>query len=283
MATRRAAPSRLSDRLKLCVLRAVAGLCLWALLLRCLGNAIAHDTSDGGCALKLGIMQPYWFPYIGYFQLVKLVDQFVILDDAQWIASGWINRNRYLVQGKPRYFTLPVRRGSYLTKINEKVFAPDVARHKEHILRQIKYNYAKAPFFNQVLPLVTACLSNDESNVAAFVLNSLQRCCQFLNITTPFIRSSEIDSGSDLKGQDRVLSIVKRLGSDHYINSIGGTELYGRARFEELGVRLSFLRAEKMSYPQFANEFVPDLSIIDVMMFNSPNEIKTLLDTFELC
>lgn len=232
--------------------------------------------------MKLGIMQPYLFPYIGYFQLIRAVDVFVALDDVQWINRGWINRNRYLIQGRPLYFTLPVEKGASSMNINQRVFAPDIEYHKQHILRQIGYGYGKAPHFDEVFPLVSRCFSCKENNVSAFIVNSLRECCTYLNIATPIVLSSELDKRNELKAQERMLDINRVMGSHHYINPIGGIGLYDKARFEEMGVRFNFIRTREVTYPQFKNDFLPSLSVIDVMMFNSVEEISRMLEEFNL-
>ena len=232
--------------------------------------------------MTLGIMQPYLFPYIGYFQLIHAVDIFVIYDDVQWIKGGWINRNRYLIQGRPLYFTLPVEKGAFPININQQVFVSNIKYHKQRILRQIENSYSKAPHFDRVFALVSKCFSCKENNVSAFVINSLRECCACLNIKTPFVLSSELNKQNELKAQERVLDINKVMGSHHYINPIGGINLYDKAYFAEMGVRLSFIKTREMAYPQFKGVFFPFMSIIDVMMFNSEKEISSLLEEFDL-
>lgn len=232
--------------------------------------------------MKLGVLQPYLFPYIGYFQLIRTVDAIVIYDDAQWMKGGWINRNRYLVEGAPRFFTLPVAQGAVTDPINWRVFAPNIDHHKQRILRQLGYSYGKAPYFEAVHALVKKCFDYDEANVAKFLLNSLRECCDFLGIQTPFVLSSGLAIQEGLKAEDRVLEINRVMGSNHYINPIGGIGLYDRARFNTAGIRLSFLRSRQVSYPQPVGEFIPSLSILDAMMFNSRVELSGLLEEFDL-
>jgi WbqC-like protein len=232
--------------------------------------------------VKVGIMQPYLFPYIGYFQLVAMVDTFVVHDDVQYIKGGWINRNRILVHGQPRYVTLPVRRGPSSLAINERVFADAFEADKGKVLRRIEDTYRKAPHFEAVLPLIMECLASTERNVSAFVVQALQACCRYLKIETPFVLSSDTVRFDDLKGQDRVLEINAFLGATHYINTIGGTELYDRDRFMRRGLKLSFLRLRPIAYRQFGGEYVENLSIVDVMMFNSVEQIASLLQEYDL-
>jgi len=226
--------------------------------------------------MKLAIMQPYLFPYIGYFQLV-------IHDDVQWIKGGWINRNRILVNGEPRYITLPLSKGSSTASINEREFLATFDDEKQKVLRQIHGAYQKAPHFDAVNSLLSLCFASQERNLAAFVVNTLRECCAYLGLGTQFVLSSKLHKNSALKGEDRVLNITSTMEATHYINPIGGTELYDKQRFLSQGVTLNFLRTRNVPYRQFANgEFVPFLSIIDVMMFNSKPELANLLNEYDL-
>ena len=227
-------------------------------------------------------MQPYLFPYIGYFQLIGLVDTFVIHDDVQYIKGGWINRNRILVNGQPRYVTLPVRKDPASLAVNERVFAHSFESDKKKLLRRIEQAYRKAPHFETVFPLLNECLAGPQRSVSAFVVNVLQACCRFMKIETPFVLSSSMARFGEFKGQDRVLEINEFLGATHYINMIGGTELYDRDQFMRRGLKLSFLRLRPIAYRQFGDEYVPNLSIIDVMMFNSVEDIASLLQEYDL-
>ncbi len=151
--------------------------------------------------MKLGILQPYLFPYIGYFQLVRTVDAVVIYDDAQWMKGGWINRNRYLVEGSHRFFTLPVAQGAVAESINQRVFAADVDHHKQRIIRQMAYSYGKAPHFDAVLALVERCFACNETNVAKFLLNTLRESCSLLDIRTPLVLASEMEKKEGLRAE----------------------------------------------------------------------------------
>jgi hypothetical protein len=232
--------------------------------------------------VKVGIMQPYFFPYIGYFQLVSLVDTFVVHDDVQYIKGGWINRNRILVNGEPRYATLPVRKDSSSLAINERVFADSFESDKKKLLRQLETAYRKAPCFEAAYPVLAQCLASEETNVAAFVVQTLEACCRYMGIETPFVLASGMVRFDNLKGQGRVLEINEFLGATHYINTIGGAELYDRDQFLRCGLKLSFLRPRPIAYPQFEGDSVPDLSIVDVMMFNNVDEIASLLQEYDL-
>ncbi len=237
--------------------------------------------------MKIAIMQPYLFPYIGYFQLINAVDKFVIYDDVDYIKDGWINRNRILgagtgsIDGEEYMFTLPLQKASSNKLINEiKISATE--RQKKKILKTIHHTYTNAPYYDEVYPLIKEIMMDSEKNLAKFIEYSLKKIKEFLNIDTCFLISSNIEKNNDLSGQERVLEICNILDTDVYINSIGGKELYSKEDFKEHGVDLYFLKTKEIKYEQFGNDFVPNLSIIDVMMFNSRDQVKELLNQYEL-
>jgi hypothetical protein len=232
--------------------------------------------------MKLAIMQPYLFPYIGYFQLIKASDAFVIHDDVQYIKGGWINRNRILVDGKDRLFTLGVKSDASHLPINRREFTASVASDKAKILRLVNNSYRKAPFFAPVYNLIEKIFACEDINVAAFTAYSLKRMCAYLGIQRPMVLSSQIDKNNDLKAQDRVINIVRCMKADHYINPIGGVELYNKATFTSRGLTLNFLKPIFDEYPQFGQPFVAELSIIDVCMFNAVEHINVFLDHYDL-
>jgi WbqC-like protein family len=232
--------------------------------------------------MKLGIMQPYLFPWIGYFQLVNFVDELVIYDDVQYIKNGWINRNRLLINGQPRYFTLPVLKASHALPICARRFASSFERDKRRTLKSLEMAYAAAPHFRDTLNLVQDCFACRDDNVAAFVSHTLSKVCEALGIETLLRRSSELEHSSTTRGQNRVLDICRTLHASHYVNAIGGTDLYEGDAFAQNGQRLSFLQTRDIAYQQFQNTFRPNLSIIDVMMFNDRDQIAALLHEFDL-
>lgn len=228
-------------------------------------------------------MQPYLFPYIGYFQLMAAVDHFVIYDDAQWMKGGWINRNRILVEGAPRYFTLPVAKTTHTQRINERCFADDVDIHKKKILRQLAFSYCRAPFFDEILSLVKDCFGEPQRDVSRLLVSCLERCCDYLGIDTPMTMASDVESPTDLAGENKVIHISRTLGANHYVNPAGGASLYSGSRFASAGLQLSFLHTLELRYPQFdGRKFQPSLSIIDVLMFNTPEQVLALLQRYRL-
>lgn len=232
---------------------------------------------------KIAVMQPYLFPYIGYWQLFNAVDEFVILDDVQYINRGWINRNRILVDGRDHLFTFSVIKAAQTQKINERYFSAGFPEEKMKFMRTLQYSYAKAPFFVKVLELIDNSLDfSAEGNIAVNIGKSLSVIAEYLDITTKICFASEIVCNKELKAQNYILELNKKLNSDVYINLSGGMELYDKEAFRENNIRLHFLRSKPITYKQYKELFLPNLSIVDVMMFNAKDEINKMLSEFEL-
>ncbi len=232
--------------------------------------------------MKLAIMQPYFFPYIGYFQLMNLVDVMVIYDNIKYTKKGWINRNRILVNGKAEYFTLPLQSDSDHKNIIDRKISANFTKDKQKILNKIKEVYRKAPYFNECFSLVESCFNYNNYNLFDFIYNSLKSTAEYLSIRTKFRISSSIEIEHNLKSAAKVKEICKKLGAEIYVNPIGGLKLYDKKDFSISGIELKFLKTKDIVYKQFNYEFVPNLSIIDVMMFNSKEEIKSMLNEYEL-
>lgn len=228
--------------------------------------------------MKLGIMQPYFFPYLGYWQLMNAVDQYVIYDDVNYIKGGWINRNRILSNGNAIYYNLPIIGASSNKLINE----IEVNLNEKGInkcLKTIQGCYSKAPYFKEAYPLIEKTMLYSEKNLSKFIKNSFEVVSEYLKIDTKFILSSEINKNNKLKGQDKVIHICELLGADEYYNAFGGQSLYSFDYFSEKNIKLLFIKSNLEKYKQFNSEFISGLSIIDVLMFNSQNEcIKKLND-----
>ena len=228
--------------------------------------------------MKLGIMQPYFLPYIGYFQLIQLVDIYVIADDLNFIKNSYIKKNSILDNGAPALISLQLIGASQNKLINE----IEVGDNVDKLLTAIQRRYSKAPYFKDVFPLLQTILSSKEKNLARFLGYSLMEISSYLGIQTKFLYSSEIEKNNDLKFDARIKDICKSVGSEHYINAIGGKELYNKDEFAKEGIKLSFIDTKNIEYKQFDKAFVPNLSIIDVMMFNSKEECMDLLQRYEL-
>jgi hypothetical protein len=231
--------------------------------------------------MKIGIMQPYFFPYIGYFQLIKSVDVFVIYDNIKYTKKGWINRNRLLLNGRDMMFSLPLKNDSDSLNICERELAADF--NSDKMLNQIRGVYRRAPYFEQTFPLVESIVRYKEKNLFRFLHNSIVSTCKHLVIGTELRVSSEIDIDHSLKNQDKVLALCQALGASTYVNAIGGTELYSKEAFLNKNIELKFIKTKPFEYAQFDNEFVSWLSIIDVMMFNPLENIDSeMLGCFDL-
>ncbi|MDY0143120.1 MAG: WbqC family protein [Bacteroidales bacterium] len=233
--------------------------------------------------MKVGIMQPYFFPYIGYFQLINAVDKFVIYDDVNFIKGGWVNRNRILVNGQPHFINIFLNDASSYKLINEITIQP---KKSMKTLKTIELNYKKAPFFNNVFPIIQTFfqkLDCKNDNLAYVAGESIRAVCRYLELDREFVYSSECYSETKgLDKADRLIAILNKNEANIYINPTGGKTLYEKSYFKDRGIDLFFINNQITPYQQFKNEFIPSLSIIDVMMFNSVEEINEMLDNFKL-
>jgi hypothetical protein len=211
-------------------------------------------------------MQPYFLPYIGYYQLIAAVDVFVVYDNIKYTKKGWVNRNRLLRNGAGVTFSLPLKKDSDSLNIVDRRLAEDFNRDK--LLNQFKCAYRSAPYFAPTFQLVEQVLRHGDTNLFRFLHHSIVKTCEHLGIATEIRISSGVAIDHNLKGQDKVLALCGELGATTYVNAIGGMELYSKEAFLEKGVDLKFIQSKPFEFPQFGDAFVPWLSIIDVMMFN---------------
>jgi WbqC-like protein family len=230
----------------------------------------AHERSAvpgvGTTMSSVAIMQPYFFPYIGYFQLIATVDLFIVYDNIKYTKKGWINRNRLLQGGQDALFSLPLKSDSDSLDVCERELAADFKRDK--LLNQFKGAYRRAPYFEQTLPLLEEIVRHEDANLFRFLQHAIGKTCQHLGIETEIRISSDIAIDHDLKNQDKVLALCEAVGASTYVNAIGGMALYSKEDFQKVGVTLKFIQSKPFEYPQFGAPFVPWLSIVDVMMFN---------------
>ena len=231
--------------------------------------------------MKIGIMQPYFFPYIGYFQLINMVDKYVVFDTAYFANNKWGFRNRILINGAPGFFRVSTLKASQNKRFNEIIVSGDIEAKKKNI-HALECAYKKAPHFPEVMPVLEQFLLADHDNLSEYNVASNRLICDFLGIKTEILLFSELGCDKDLKRQYRIFDVCRVLGGNEYINAIGGTELYDFEEFRENGIELAFLKPDDIMYPQFGGEFVPNLSIIDVMMFNSVPEIQDMLNRYTL-
>ena len=228
--------------------------------------------------MKIAIMQPYLFPYIGYWQLLHAADVFVVYDDVTYIKGGWINRNNILMGGQRRLFTIKLDGASSYRLIKDIAILDTFS----DFVKTLRQNYSKAPFFKDVMDLVERLIDFEKTSLSAFIANSISTICDYLGIGVKLLTSSDIEKDNSLKGQAKVIEICRILGAGEYINAIGGTELYDASTFAENHIELKFLKTNFVPYKQYKNEFIPGLSILDVMMFCSVDEIRDMLDDYEL-
>ncbi|MFM0216006.1 MULTISPECIES: WbqC family protein [Paraburkholderia] len=229
--------------------------------------------------MKLAIMQPYVFPYIGYFQLAAAVDRFVFYDDVNYIKNGWINRNRMLIGDQVHYLTVPLVRASSSLKICDVQIQPR-EQWLRKLLESIRHAYAKAPHYTSVSELIGSIFATPTGRISVLASHSVTEICRYLDMDTTFVPTSSDYANTHLKGEERVLDICRQEGARTYVNLPGGRDLYSPARFATAGLEISFIEPELRPYPQSAqsgSNFHPALSILDVLMYNSRDEVKDML------
>ena len=220
-------------------------------------------------------MQPYFLPYIGYFQLVVAVDLLIIYDNIKYTKKGWINRNRMLLNGADTTFSLSLKKDSDYLNVVERELSSDFNRQK--FLNQMRGAYIKAPQFNAVWPLLEKIVTYENNNLFRYIHNSIIEICRYLDINTKICLSSEVPIDHDLKNQDKVIALCHANNATIYINTSGGIDLYSKEAFHQAGLELNFIKALPFEYAQLGNDFVPWLSIVDVLMFNSLADLKNKL------
>ena len=225
-------------------------------------------------------MQPYFLPYIGYFALINAVDKFVYYDDVQYIRRGWINRNRVKMKDDWLYITIPVKKAPLSTNINQ-IFIVNKKKEIKKIKKTIKHCYIKAPYYEKIKKLIFQHIKPG-MNISNLNINLTNEIAKYLNIKTRFYISSNIDKNNSLSGEKMILEICKKLNSNIYINPIGGVKLYSKKRFEKYNIKLKFLEMKRISYPQGDYDFIENLSILDVLVYNSREEVKKMLEDYTL-
>ena len=228
--------------------------------------------------MTLGIMQPYFMPYIGYWQLMAAVDKYVVYDDVNYIKGGWVSRNNILMNGQAHMFTITLNGASPNKHFNEIEVRDDFVKFR----KMLQSCYTKAPYYQEVMPVLEQVFSYENRNLGAFLYHSYQVILDYLDINTELLLSSEIEKDNTLRAGEKVKHICHVLGADTYYNAIGGQELYDAADFAQQGIALKFLRTNNITYPQYKNDFVPNLSIIDVLMFNRKEGTQKLFKEYTL-
>lgn len=231
---------------------------------------------------RVALMQPYIFPYLGYFQLINAVDVFVLGDDLQYEKESWINRNRILANGIDKLISFPLKKDHHRARINERVFADTIDAEIERMLKMIRNCYANALSFAEFYPLLDACMRCPERKVVVYAARLIRTLCDYLGIATPIHMASEFGLPEQMDKQDRVIRTVRLLEGETYVNPIGGVSLYEEDYFKRNGLMLRFHRMNDFTYGQFGKPFIPNLSIIDVLMFNSRERVMEMLDFYTL-
>jgi len=226
-------------------------------------------------------MQPYFCAYIGYYQLINSVNEFVIYDNIQYNKKGWFNRNRILINGADKLFTIPLKSDSDYLHVKDRLLSDDSEKERKRILALIQNFYKKAPHFKETYDLIERLFLHKSESLFDFIFFSVTEICRLLDIKTKITISSTLDIDHKLKAQDKVLEICKYLDTKTYINAIGGKELYEPEMFGKHNIDLKFLQSRQIRYPQFSNNFVPWLSIIDVLMFNGIEQTKEYLCEYD--
>lgn len=226
----------------------------------------------------IAIMQPYLFPYLGYYQLVHHVETFVFLDDVTFIKQGYIHRNTIRLDGKPHRFALPVKNQSSYRLINDHYFLDG-----SMLIDLVALAYKNAPHYSRVMPLVAEVIDQSERNVAKLAARSVSIVFEYLGLDRRILFSSEINKNNTLKAQERVINICQVLGAQRYTNSIGGISLYSRSDFSTAGIVLEFIRIRnEMIYQTQNYPYLPGLSMIDVLMICPHDQVLTLLEMYDV-
>jgi hypothetical protein len=232
--------------------------------------------------MKLAIMQPYLFPYLGYFQLVHASDKFVFYDDVNFIKNGWINRNRFLLDGQARYFTVPLAGASPFVKIRDIRIQVDDIRWRCKLLETFRVAYKRAPFAAKGIELLERTLSLATDSIADVARHSVTSVMEYLGLRRAIVESSEVYANAHLGGQERLLDICRRESATLYVNAPGGRDLYDEPEFRAVGIDLRFLDGRLSDYRQSTEPFVPGLSILDPIVHCSRDEVAEMLGSYEL-
>lgn len=232
--------------------------------------------------MRLAIMQPYFVPYIGYFQLMASVDKLILLDDVNFINRGWINRNRIAVNGESYWITIPLVKASQNRPINE-IGIIDEPSWKRKMLRTVEMSYCHAPQVPQILPFFSGILEQASGPLSTFLFRQLKAMATYLGLTVQIEEASANHPKEGYAGQQRILHICAREGADTYVNLPGGRELYDPAKFAGAGIQLAFLESNfpAMSLHHGGRDG-PLLSILDLIMLNSVATVRDAISMARL-
>lgn len=233
--------------------------------------------------MRLAVMQPYIFPYLGYFQLVEAVDTFTFFDDVNFIKKGWIHRNQLLVSGQKYLFSVPLQQASQNKLIKDiYLHSSSYSQWRAKFLKTIRQSYYRAPFFQDVFRLLTRVLERPHQTIAELAIDSVESVARFIGLKTSFNTSSSLDYDHNLSGQDKIIKICTLQQATTYVNPIGGTSLYEAEKFSQRDLALRFIQSSPIQYVQGKNNFVPHLSMIDVLMHNEIASVNRFLQQYTL-
>lgn len=236
--------------------------------------------------MTIAIMQPYIFPYIGYYQLISAVDKFIIYDDVNYIKQGWINRNKILINNKEQLFAVPLEGSSSFKLIKETGLSiKSYKTWEKKFFRSIEQSYRKAPNFKECFELIEAVFSKSkdpDTTIAYLATVSIIEVFNYLGISNNIVLTSAIYNNEHLSGEERVIDICLKEKAKRYVNPEGGQHLYSQKKFGEKGLELNFIKPQLEEYNQFNMPFVKGLSIIDILMFNSKEKVNQMLNNYYL-
>ncbi|MFJ4442811.1 WbqC family protein [Pseudomonas sp. NPDC089422] len=221
---------------------------------------------------RVALMQPYFLPYLGYFQLIAAADHFVLYDNVQFIKNGWIERNRYLLEGEAKWFRIALAKASHTQHIMERRISEGF--DLSELLNKLDFAYRKAPRRSEMMTWLEALLTPAADSIAALNERVIKACCLLLGIETPISRASALPVACESASQERVIAIIRTCGATHYLNPIGGGHLYQAEAFQQAGITLELLGATLPPYSQGSSHpFVAGLSILDALMFQAPEAV----------
>ena len=245
--------------------------------------------------------QSYYFPFLGYFQLINAVDRFTLYDNLDFSENRWVHHNRIkLRNGNIFTLSVPLINRTSSTLISDlTIFDAEGNRNwRRKTCKTIYDNYLRAPMFRRVFPLLEALINYPVQSVSALNTNSLVEICRYLNIDTTIQSGPDIYADIELRLSDskymeseypdiakkdaRIIEICRHEGADTLYNSMGGVGLYKKEIFLNYGIRVRFLKRKEITYRQPGDGFIPDLSIIDVLMYNDVPTISGMLEDYDL-
>ena len=230
--------------------------------------------------MKIAIMQPYFFPYIGYFQLIHSVDTFVLYDNIQFTKRGWIQRNKILNSGMIEYISLPIKNDSDYLNINQRVLAENFQEQMKKNINKLINGYQQTKNYNLVFPTIKECLLAEKENLFLYLFHTLVEILKIIGISKNIISSSTLNIDHALRGKEKVIAICKELDAEIYLNPIGGVELYDKNEFRKNNIKLQFIKPILKPYQQISKEFVSSLSVLDVLFNNDREDLHSLINSY---